>query len=67
MMPLWKPEDNLGELVLLFHDVGPKERTQVIRLGGSKIKCVLNKILPCSIHGLTCNQVHSSKDEHEKL
>lgn len=37
MMPVWKPEDNLGELALLFHDVGPRKLAQVIRLDGSKI------------------------------
>lgn len=28
---------------------------------------ILNKILFCPIYELTYNQVHSSKDEHEKL
>lgn len=27
------PEDNLGKLVLSFHQGGPKDRTQVVRLG----------------------------------
>lgn len=34
---VWKPEDNLRELVLSFYYVGSGDRAQVARLGG---KCL---------------------------
>lgn len=30
---VWKLEDNVQESVLFFHRVGPREQTQVVRLG----------------------------------
>lgn len=30
---VWRSEDNLGKLVLSLHQVGPKDRTQAVRLG----------------------------------
>lgn len=32
-MPMWKSEDNLGELVLSFYHVGPEDQTQAIKAG----------------------------------
>lgn len=33
---IWWPEDSLWKLVLSFHPVGPRDRTQVVRLGCDK-------------------------------
>jgi hypothetical protein len=34
---MWRSEDNLFKLVFFFHHVGPRDGTQVFRLGG---KCL---------------------------
>lgn len=35
IVPMWRTDDNLQGSVLSFHPVGPRERTQVLRLGGT--------------------------------
>lgn len=33
-MLAWRSEDNLGQLVLSFHHMGPRKGTLILRLGG---------------------------------
>lgn len=34
---VWRSGDNVKELVLSFHQVGPGARTQVMKLGGKRL------------------------------
>ena len=31
---MWRSEDNMQESIFSFHDVGPRNQTQVVRLSG---------------------------------
>lgn len=45
---LWKSEDNVLELVLSFHHVGPDNRIQFIKLSGSHLYPMsLESLGPC--------------------
>ena len=51
IMCMWRSEDNLQELALFFHHVGPRDGTQVIKLG-SKHLCVISAALICFLCSL---------------
>lgn len=36
---LWLPKDNLWEFILSFEQMGPRDQTLVIRLGGRYFTC----------------------------
>ena len=46
---VWRPEDSSKDLVLSFYHVGPRDRTQVVGLGGKPAQESLLSVLGCLV------------------
>lgn len=45
MMHVWESKDNLWELVLPFHHMGPGDQTQFFRLDSILVFCFIDRLI----------------------
>jgi hypothetical protein len=57
---VWGSEDNFQELVLSFYHVGPRDGTQVVRLGSKPSQMALGS--PLKRHGATSMPEQTAAD-----